>query len=126
MAEKCHVTGKISCNIPLSLVGAELSWGKWDSNYPVTGVGPGVEIIAFSARGRDSSASGTQGALLYTTPDGTEFKLYFDDPYSADNTCTIAGTGKGTPQLYSYSVDYPASGKEFDAKYTIDLKKPPT
>ena len=115
------MTAVVKTNVPLANTGSSLAWGKWNSN-PIDTIPSNTDgVTAFIAQGRDGSATGTEGTVTYQAGDGTIFTMYFDDPYSAANTVTISASG-GSPLQYSYRVDFPASGREFTATFTIAHK----
>lgn len=123
MAEKCKTTGKIITNVKLWCVDAsgELPWGKWDTN-PKNEIGPSLEEtgdIAFVALGADSSATGNEGTIKYKDANGTCFTLYFDNPYTADNSATISVDG-GEYAMYDLECDYPKGGRDITVTYTIN------
>jgi hypothetical protein len=120
MSEDCQVRGYVTSSVDLTLAGVDLPWGKW-VNGPNGSVSKGSGVLAFQAWGAKGTATGTEGTVTYQTPDSAQFALYFNDPYSGTNQCTISGV-KGPITGYTISCSYPQSGSSWNVTYTIAKK----
>jgi len=117
---QCRGQIKIGANVSVSLQTMHLDWGKWGTNPPSSLTGP--SSANWMAQGRLSSASGTEGYIVYTTSDNASFKLYFDVPYSGSNKAQFTCNGQGC-SLYSYSVTpVSESGDVIEPIYEINRK----
>lgn len=117
-AENRKVTGMLTTNVDLHLSDSHLDWGKWKKDPVAVIMNAASETEIFVACGRANTATGCEGYVQYKTNEGQEFKLYFDNPYSKDNSASITGVS-GSVAKYNYSVDYPKTGHNWDAKYTL-------
>jgi len=86
---QCHVTINNRCSVPLKVQSAKTDWGKW------FGVGEPKEIAAkktvqaFGAAGRQSSAAGCDGTVIYQLGDNPNdwVKIYYSVPLGTGKKC---------------------------------------
>jgi len=87
-----------STNQDMTLLGSDLSWGKWIQSPVST---PHGSWSRFSSQGRESSPSGTEGSASWKIGEAT-IRVTFACPLHGSNsqgiTCTPAGQFKVTSQ----------------------------
>jgi hypothetical protein len=90
-----HCTINNRCDVPLKLKGSSHSWGRWyptESDQPKE-VPAKQATKAFSSSGRTSSASGTEGYVIYQLGDDANawIKIYWDVPWApgSDNKVNL-------------------------------------
>jgi hypothetical protein len=116
MSENCKVNGRITTNVLLSPAGSDLPWGKW-TTVPTQVPANSSCFTGFYATGASGSATGTEGTVYYQAADGAKFRLYFNDPYSGSNQCTIDGAS-GVFTNYDFGVTF-NQGDSCTADFTI-------
>jgi hypothetical protein len=118
-----QVTGHMTSAVALSLVEADLPWGKW-VQPPNPSLGGGPDVVAFVAvAGEGGSDTGCEGTVTYRAPDGATFEMYFLVPMMGANDARITGVS-GPVQSYDCSVTFPKTPQQIDARYFLEKKRP--
>lgn len=109
-----------TAGLTLTLASKSLADGKWATEPPNTVSGP--SMINFMAQGKSDVAIGTEGTVVYTTPDGATITMFFAVPYIGSNRATITCAGS-TSASYDCSVtDVPKDKAVISPVYTVKKK----
>ena len=105
----------------LSLQSQNLVHGKWIVNPPASL--PPQGSANFLATGREATMLGIEGTIVYAAEDGATFNLYFNDPYTQENSATITCSGTACGNYLPSVSQVPPGGHVISPAYTINSQR---